>query len=73
MDGYTDSVGSEEANLLLSRLRVTTVAEYLFEKFDIDPLRIVAMWYGELNPTADNNSVDGSALNRRVESVVGGL
>ena len=73
LDGYTDSIGSEEANLLLSRLRVTTVAEYLFEKFDIDPLRVVTMWYGELNPTADNSTAGGRALNRRAEISVGGL
>jgi OOP family OmpA-OmpF porin len=73
MDGYTDNVGSEEANLWMSRHRVINVEKYLLENFDIDPLRIVPMWYGELNPTADNSSVSGRALNRRVESVVGGL
>ena len=73
LDGYTDSVGTEEANLWVSRKRVTSLADYLVENFDIDPLRIVFMWYGELNPTADNGSVDGRMLNRRVESVVGGL
>jgi outer membrane protein OmpA-like peptidoglycan-associated protein len=49
------------------------VENYLIENFDIDPLRIVPMWYGELNPTADNSGKNGRALNRRVESVVGGL
>jgi outer membrane protein OmpA-like peptidoglycan-associated protein len=49
------------------------VADYLAENFGIDPLRIVPMWYGELNPTADNGSADGRALNRRVETTVGGL
>ena len=73
MDGYADSVGPEEANLWVSRNRVLSVAEYLVENFDIDPLRVAPMWYGELNPTADNSSVGGRALNRRVESAVGGL
>ncbi len=73
MDGYTDSVGSEEANLWVSRHRVMSVADYLVEHFDIDPLRMVPMWYGERNPTADNGRADGRALNRRVESAVGGL
>ena len=73
MDGYTDNIGPEEANLWVSRHRVTSVADYLVEHFDIDPFRIAPMWYGELNPTADNSSATGRALNRRVESAVGGL
>jgi OOP family OmpA-OmpF porin len=73
LDGYTDNVGPEEANLWMSRRRVINVENYLIENFDIDPLRIVPMWYGELNPTADNSDKNGRALNRRVEGVVGGL
>ena len=73
LDGYTDSVGADEANLWVSRLRVMSVVNYLVDNFGIDQLRIVPMWYGELNPTADNSSPEGRALNRRVESVVGGL
>jgi len=73
MDGYADSIGPEEASLWVSRNRVMSVVEYLVEKFDIDPIRIAPMWYGELNPTADNNSAEGRALNRRVEISVGGL
>ncbi len=73
MDGYADSIGPEEASLWVSRNRVLSVASYLVENFDIDPLRVAPMWYGELNPTADNSSAGGRALNRRVESAVGGL
>lgn len=73
MDGYSDNVGPEEASLWVSRYRVTSVEGYLVKHFDIDPLRIVPMWYGELNPTADNNSANGRAMNRRVEIAVGGI
>jgi OOP family OmpA-OmpF porin len=73
MDGYTDSIGSEETNLWVSRYRAMGAADYLVEKFGIDPLRIVPMWYGELNPTADNSSANGRVLNRRVEIAVSGL
>jgi len=73
MDGYADSIGPEEASLWVSRNRVLSVAVYLVENFDIDPIRVAPMWYGELNPTADNSSAEGRALNRRVESAVGGL
>jgi OOP family OmpA-OmpF porin len=73
MDGYTDSIGTEEANLWVSRYRAMGVADYLVEHFDIDPLRIVPIWYGERNPTADNSSANGRALNRRVEIAVSRL
>jgi OOP family OmpA-OmpF porin len=73
MDGYSDNVGPGEASLWVSRYRVTSVEGYLVKHFDIDSLRIVPMWYGELNPTADNSSANGRVLNRRVEIAVGGL
>ena len=73
LDGYADNIGPEEASLWVSRYRVMSVADYLVENFDIDPIRVAPMWYGELNPTADNNTAGGRAMNRRVESAVGGL
>jgi len=71
MDGYTDSTGSEEANLWVSRYRAMSVADYLVDNFNISPLRIVPMWYGKDNPTADNSGAGGRAMNRRVEIAVG--
>jgi OOP family OmpA-OmpF porin len=73
LDGYTDNVGTDEANLWVSRFRVQGVVDYLMDNFGIDQRRIVPMWYGELNPTADNGTAEGRARNRRVESIVGGL
>jgi OOP family OmpA-OmpF porin len=73
MDGYSDNVGPEEASLWVSRYRAMGAADYLVENFGIDPLRIMPLWYGELNPTADNSSANGRVLNRRVEIAVGGL
>jgi OOP family OmpA-OmpF porin len=73
MDGYTDSIGSEEANLWVSRYRAMGAADYLVENFGINSLRIVPLWYGELNPTADNSGAGGRAMNRRVEIAVGGI
>ncbi len=66
VEGYTDSTGSDSYNQQLSERRAEAVARYLMS-VGVDRLRISARGYGERNPIADNNSVAGRALNRRVE------
>jgi OOP family OmpA-OmpF porin len=73
LEGFTDSVGTEEFNLGLSRRRAETVAMQLTENFDIDMDRIVVQWYGEASPVASNATSEGRAQNRRVVAVVGGM
>jgi OOP family OmpA-OmpF porin len=68
--GFTDSIGDQEYNLHLSRLRAEAVGLYLAEKFDVDPHRIVLEWYGEAGPVAGNDTEEGQRLNRRVEVLV---
>jgi OOP family OmpA-OmpF porin len=69
--GYADDVGSQEYNGRLSRRRAESVAAYLEKKFSISKDRIVALWYGKMNPVSDNQTEEGRALNRRVETAVG--
>jgi len=69
--GYTDSVGSEEYNLGLSRRRAESAAAYLMNSANVDEDRIVLQWFGELNPVAGNDTAEGRKLNRRVEVAVG--
>ena len=69
--GFTDSVGDEEYNLALSEQRAAGVKNYLVDNFNIDRNRIVTLWFGELNPVADNATSQGRQLNRRVEIAVG--
>jgi outer membrane protein OmpA-like peptidoglycan-associated protein len=64
--GHTDSTGSDEHNLILSRHRATTVAMYL-ENSGVLSGRIAAAGYGEKFPIASNGTVEGRAQNRRVE------
>jgi OOP family OmpA-OmpF porin len=71
MAGYTDSVGSEEYNLGLSRRRAESVANYLMNNYNIDQSRIVMNWYGKANPIASNDTEEGRSMNRRVECAVG--
>jgi OOP family OmpA-OmpF porin len=71
--GFSDSIGSQEYNLDLSRQRAEAVSGYLTGQFSIDPDRIVLNWYGKAAPRADNDTPVGRQLNRRVEVVVIGL
>lgn len=64
--GHTDSVGSDEANMTLSRARAENLKTYLVETHGIDPDRLVAKGYGESVPVATNDTPEGRAKNRRV-------
>ena len=66
--GYTDDVGNVALNQELSARRVNAVVAYAADRFNI-PLRrfINPTGLGETKPVGDNNTVEGRALNRRVE------
>ncbi len=66
VDGFTDSTGSFEYNQTLSEKRAASVANTLTAN-GIAALRISTQGYGERYPVADNGTVAGRALNRRVE------
>jgi OOP family OmpA-OmpF porin len=68
--GFTDSIGDEEYNLGLSERRAESVKSALTGA-GIDGDRIATLWYGELNPVADNTTEEGRQRNRRVELGVG--
>ncbi|AJO76817.1 MULTISPECIES: OmpA family protein [Pseudomonas] len=69
VEGYTDSTGTAAYNQSLSERRATSVQVALI-KMGIDPSRIVAQGYGKEYPVADNGSVSGRAMNRRVEVTI---
>ena len=64
--GHTDSTGSDDDNLVLSRNRATTVAMYL-QNVGVSPERMAAQGYGESYPVASNDTAQGRQQNRRVE------
>lgn len=66
ISGYTDDRGSAVANQSLSESRAKACAAYLIMK-GINKNRIVARGYGETNPIAGNDTVEGRRQNRRVE------
>ncbi len=65
IQGHTDSLGTDAYNRSLSDRRATTVMKYLVSR-GIDPSRMSAKGMGESEPTADNGTKAGRALNRRV-------
>ena len=64
--GHTDSDGSAERNLKLSKERAEAVKTYLL-KNGIKEARIITSGMGELKALSDNETEKGKALNRRVE------
>ncbi|MHC8385725.1 OmpA family protein [Pseudomonas sp. LB3P14] len=69
IEGYTDSTGAANYNQSLSERRATSVQVALI-KMGVDPARIVAQGYGKEYPVAENTSVSGRAMNRRVEVTI---
>lgn len=67
--GFTSNTGTPGYNLRLSSLRAESIANFLMGH-GINPQRIVTVGYGERHPIASNNSVNGRAMNRRVEITV---
>ncbi|KHK91735.1 OmpA family protein [Novosphingobium malaysiense] len=66
--GYTDSVGSQEYNQMLSEKRAGSVVNYLQQACNWKPYRMLTpTGMSESNPVATNDTVEGKAQNRRVE------
>lgn len=75
VSGHTDSVGPEQVNLALSKLRAEAAAEeLLFSK--VNKARITTTWFGETKPRENERNTDGTlsktnqSLNRRVEFTI---
>lgn len=66
VDGHTDSVGSDDFNLDLSKRRASSVRDYLVDQ-GVASRHIVARGFGESQPKSTNETAEGRQLNRRVE------
>jgi outer membrane protein OmpA-like peptidoglycan-associated protein len=71
IDGYTDSIGSDEYNQTLSDKRSEAVRDYLVTS-GVSMNNVVARGLGKADPIADNTTAAGRKLNRRVEMIVSG-
>src|ERR1700733_9043647 len=71
VEGYTDSVGSDDYNQKLSENRADAVRNFLLTQ-GVQETNISATGYGKAKPVADNTTAQGRAQNRRVQLVVSG-
>jgi outer membrane protein OmpA-like peptidoglycan-associated protein len=67
IDGHTDGIGNDAANLDLSKRRAAAVKAALVSRYAVDASRLTTGGYGEGSPRATNETPEGRALNRRVE------
>ena len=67
IEGHTDSYGSDENNLGLSRQRAVAVSQFLESAFAVPAFRMTAVGYGETRPIANNETSQGRARNRRID------
>lgn len=66
INGHTDDIGKDEANLLLSKQRAEEVRRKLIE-LGVDSTRILSEGYGEKRPLVPNTSDENRKKNRRTE------
>lgn len=67
--GHTDSAGSFDSNMGLSKDRADAVARALIAKHGIASTRLKSYGVSSLAPVASNDTEEGKAKNRRVELV----
>jgi outer membrane protein OmpA-like peptidoglycan-associated protein len=71
IEGFTDSIGSDEYNQQLSEKRAESVRDYLVGN-GVNMNNVAAVGMGKADPIADNSTAEGRKLNRRVELIVSG-
>ena len=69
INGHTDNVGSDAANLQLSEARAKAVYDYLRTK-GLPANRLKYKGYGEAQPLESNDTTEGRTSNRRTEFIV---
>jgi outer membrane protein OmpA-like peptidoglycan-associated protein len=66
IEGHTDNVGEDAANLTLSEQRANAVKEFLIKE-GCNPSQLSTKGFGKTKPVAPNDTDKGRAKNRRVE------
>jgi general secretion pathway protein A len=66
LTGYTDSTGTKDYNLDLSKFRANIIKSFLLGK-GVSPLQMKVQGFGDENPIESNDTKEGRAKNRRVE------
>ncbi|MGA9041303.1 MAG: OmpA family protein [Terriglobales bacterium] len=71
IEGYTDSIGTDEYNQRLSEKRAGAVRDYLVQQ-GIASDSVTSAGMGKSDPVASNDTAEGRQQNRRVELVLSG-
>jgi len=66
VEGHTDAIGGESANMKLSQARAESVQAYLVGK-GVPADRLEAVGFGPTKPIATNKTEKGRGQNRRTE------
>ena len=69
VEGHTDNTGSDDYNMKLSERRAYSVEDFLTSN-GIAKNRMEITAYGEMQPTATNDTEEGRQQNRRVEVAI---
>ncbi len=69
IEGHTDSIGDAGYNQSLSEKRAAAVVTALVERHGVDPQRLQSFGRGESTPKSTNDTLQGRAINRRVELI----
>ena len=69
VEGFTDSTGTVDHNLRLSKARADSVRRALVAA-GVNPTRITTHGFGKDYPVASNDTADSRSLNRRVEVTI---
>jgi len=75
IEGHTDNIPLSGSNLIkdnwdLSVMRATSVVKIILNNKKLNPLQLTAAGRGEHNPIANNDSVEGRKINRRIEMIL---
>ena len=66
INGFTDDIGNDKDNQLLSENRAKAVRNLILSE-GVEVTRVAFNGFGELFPVSDNNTEEGRAQNRRTE------
>jgi OOP family OmpA-OmpF porin len=70
IEGHTDSTGSDDVNENLSQQRAESVRQYFVANKTLSYEKIVAVGYGSKRPLASNATLEGRAINRRIDVII---
>jgi len=69
VEGHTDNIGGDAANMELSKRRADAVKQALTTQYHVSPAKLTTAGFGATRPKESNDTPEGRARNRRVELV----